>query len=275
MIRCMTDYWNPGEEYRAVSLLERQHRIYDWNMRRLQLVSKRSNVWNRQYPLIAQAQAFCGGMWPVMASPLSGDTYITLSELQQYNDSVFLLDARMTEILFALQVLHDDGFMLGAVSPALFGVSIDGEIARTELLDLSGAMSVDDLPMPEAIMPDPESIEFLSPELAQYIAVSPKEGTDDLLDMQEWLGPASDIFSLGLIYHLILTGRMPKLIHPEYGNCANAICHEARPEDAVELDESINGKRSELIYRMLRMNPLDRPMRCDEIVRRILDFYTA
>ena len=129
--------------------------------------------------------------------------------------------------------------------------------------------------MPGAILPGRETIEYLSPELAQYIVASPENDSDEMMDLQERIGPASDIFALGLIYHLILTGRLPGLRNPQHRSCGNAVCYEESPADALTLDESIDKKHAGLICQMLRMNPLERPMRCDEIIRRILDFYTA
>jgi len=277
LVRCMTECWNPGEQpdNGEGAFLMRHRTMYDWNIRRIQLIAGRSTAWNRMNPLIAPCSAHKSRLWPAVTAPLGGEKYIALTELHKYQDSVFLLDARMTEILFAVQTLHDDRFILGAVSPALFGAKI-GEIgAQVELLDLSGVLSLDDLPAAEALMPGRETIEYLSPELAQYIVASPENDSDEMMDMQERIGPASDIFALGLIYHLILTGRLPGLRNPQHRSCGNAVCYEESPADALILDESIDKKHAGLICQMLRMNPLERPMRCDEIIRRILDFYTA
>lgn len=277
LIRCMTEFWNPGErpDEGEGAFLARHRRMYEWNIRRIQLIAGRSVAWNRMYPLIAPCSAHRSRLWPAVSARLAGEKYIALAELHRYQDSVFLLDARMTEILFAVQTLHDDRFILGALSPALFGAKVEENGAQVELIDLSGAISLDDLPMPEAFMPGRETMEYLSPELAQYIVASPDDDSDEMMDLQERIGPASDIFALGLIYHLILTGRLPELRDPKYMSCGNAVCYEELPEDALILDESLDRKHKKLIGRMLRMNPLERPMRCDEIIRRILDFYTA
>ena len=127
-------------------------------------------------------------------------------------------------------------------------------------------------------MPDRDELRIMSPEMSAFIAT--RSGTQ-VEAYQVNLGPASDVFALGMLYHLILTGKYPKVDtstlfdeNRPYGTYSNALCHASWPEETIVLDPSLDRKHSSLIRRMIAVNPLERISECDQIANLIMGFYT-
>lgn len=265
------ELWNPGEPG-SDRLFSRQKALRERALQRMSEVSVLSQQWHSANPLVAENTLYAALTPPLMTAPLEGDTLLTLRQLRELDDSIFLLDARMTDILFALQTLHDDGYILGCFSEAAFYAEAAPTGAVVHLADLSGAMPVDSMPPPCDFSPGQEELRLLSPELNQYIS-SGSETSD--FDAMLWVSTASDIFTLGLIYHLILAGDYPQLAEPRYGTFCNALCHGDSPDSVFVIDPGIDRRHSRLIRSMLALDPLKRPKRCDEIADSIMAFYTG
>ena len=237
----------------------------------MKTVCQLSADWNAANPLIC-VNRYHPTRTPLTSAPLIGQEALTLGQLRTLNDSVFLLDARMTEVLSAVQTLHDAGYILGCFSAAAFYAEMRPEGAAVRLADVSGALVFDDLPPPCNFAPEAEELRLLSPELTRYISTGAQVNA---FDAQLWISTASDIFTLGLIYHLILSGEYPELIEPGYSTFSNALNHDGQPADAFRLSPLIDRQHSRLIQQMLALDPLHRPARCEDVIQSILAFYTA
>lgn len=263
--------WDPGEPG-GNRLFLRQKALRERALQRMSEVCTLSQQWHSANPLVAENTLYAAHTPPLTSAPLEGGTLLTLRQLHAYDDSIFLLDARMTDILFAMQALHDDGYMLGSFSETAFYAEVTEHGAMVHLADLSGAMPVNDLPPPCDFFPGVREMMLHSPELSQYLS-SGAETSD--FDALLWVSTASDIFTLGLIYHLILAGDYPQLAEPQYGTFSNALCHGDSPDTVFVIDPRIDRRHNRLIRSMLALDPLKRPKRCDEIADSIMAFYTG
>lgn len=239
-------------------------------LNRVRDLCRHSTQWNRICPTVSPMTLICRAPAPCVTADLP-KAALQLHQLNRLEDSPFILDARFTEILFAAQLLHDEGFILGSISPDMFCVDVDETVSRIRLTDISGALPRHNLPEPSAILPEPSAIPLLSPELSQYLS-APDECTRQA--MRAYIGPASDVFSLALIYHLILTGEFPALTESESGSFACAAAHADPSQPAFRLSEELDDAHRALILEMLSFDPAQRPGRCDRIAGRIMDFYT-
>jgi len=262
--------WDPQQLDGVLFDIQREQRIRILD--RMKTVCQHSQSWHATNPFICVNSLYTASQTPLTTAPLLGHKIVLLSQLRDLNDSIFLLDARMTEVLAAVQVLHDDGYLLGCFSEANFYVELRSHGAVVHMADLSGAASCSNLPPPCDYVPDPKELLLLSPEMTQYISSGARTS---YFDTQLWISPASDIFTLGLLYHLILSGEYPQLIVPSYGTFSNALCHDGQPASAFCLSPKIDHQHSRLILRMLALEPIERPARCEDVLNSILDFYTA
>ncbi|MBQ7850653.1 MAG: hypothetical protein IJ343_13085 [Clostridia bacterium] len=271
LVREHDELWDPGDPGED-RLFLRQQATRQRALQRIGEVCNRSQYWHSIRPLVCENTLYAAHTPPLTTAPLEGEALLMLQQLHELDDSIFLLDARMTDILFAMQTLHDDGYVLGCFTESAFYAEVTQHGAVVHLADLSGAAPVNDLPPPCDFSPDPRELKLLSPELSQYIS-SGSESTD--FDALLWVSTASDIFTLGLIYHLILVGSYPQLAEPQYGTFCNALCHGDSPDSVFVIDPRIDRRHSRLIRSMLALDPLKRPQRCDEIADSIMAFYTG
>ncbi len=262
--------WDPRSLPGPLFNLQRERRTRAVD--RLTALCRLSADWHAANPLICVNSLFITPQALLTTSPLTGKETLVLSQLRELNDSVFLLDARMTEILAEVQVLHDAGYFLGCFSEASFYAEIRQHGAVVHLADLSSAAPVNDLPPPCHYVPEPEELRLLSPEMTRYISSGARVSH---FDAQLWVSTASDIFTLGLLYHLILSGEYPQLADPSWATFSGALCHDGQPASAFRLSPKIDRQHTRLILRMLALDPIHRPARCADVLKSILDFYTA
>lgn len=98
-------------------------------------------------------------------------------------------------LALSLRVLHRRSIVHGDLKPDNVMIQQRGEIYVSKLIDFDEAYVVGEPPTSDLIVGDPA---FYSPELLLYVkAVPGAEAT---------LGLASDMFSFGLLLHLLLTG---------------------------------------------------------------------
>ena len=184
----------------------------------------------------------------------------------------------MTDILYIAQVLHDDDYIMGILSEKSFYVSLNSVGSRVHYSDAFSSLSLFSVPRAGDLAPDCDEVRIMSPEMCAFISTQNETETEAY---QLNLSPASDVFALGMLYHLILTGRYPQVNTisqfdetKPYATYSNAICHALHPEQAIVLDHSLDRKHSELIRRMIALDPLDRISDCGQIANIIMSFYT-
>lgn len=168
-------------------------------------------------------------------------------------------DALMIGLISEISVLHQKGLIHGRMTgKSLFAVeSNDGQISLI-LTDGWRFEPVDALFCDAALDVDPA---LMAPEVCVWLAAS----DDDIAGMaKEMIGPASDIFSLGLIYHILLTGRLPGF---EAEGCV--IAAQIPQSELFEIDPSIAADRAAVIRRMLENEPSQRPASCAEVMQMI------
>ena len=259
-------------------LFVRQQAFLARETRRLDDLSVRSRAWHGAHPGIDVCWRVDASPFPLTLTPIAGEVCIPLGRLREAEPSVFMLDARMTEILMMARVLHEDDCILGLLSENSFYVSMTPAGPQAHYAGAASAISLSAVPCAADLAPDSNSLRIMSPEMSAFIAS--RSGTEAEA-YQLNLGPASDVFALGMLYHLLLTGRYPQVDlstqfdeNRPYGTFSNAVCHASWPEEAIVPDHALDRKHSALIRRMIAMNPLDRVSDCGQIANIIMGFYT-
>lgn len=264
--------WEKSSEDAQTPLFARQAAFRARETTRLTLLEQTAREWSDAQTGIAPCRIQCDAKGISVCSVLPEGPLLTLGQLCRLYDSSFLLDARMVDLLLIANTLHDSGWILGLISEDRFCVQATPSGGQAWMVDFSSAMPLCNLPAPGDIRADDAAKALLSPELAQYMVSA---SNDERETAEGWIGPASDIFALGLMYHLILTGRLPALQDGSGGSFADAVCFADNPQRAIALDPGLDERHSRLIYEMLTANPLNRLASCGVIAGRILDFYTA
>jgi eukaryotic-like serine/threonine-protein kinase len=160
------------------------------------------------------------------------------------------LDFRLQLVLLksvahSLKILHDLRIVHGDLKPSNVLVKRTELGYTSKLIDFDSSYIAGNPPPPEEIV---GTINYYSPELLGYIqeaGVTPRE-----------LGPASDIFALGLIYTEFLTGAPPPFDAATYHEPATAVRHgETLRIPRAGLDPEL----ADLVDRMLSADPAHRP----------------
>ncbi|MBX3313669.1 MAG: serine/threonine protein kinase [Actinobacteria bacterium] len=151
----------------------------------------------------------------------------------------------LRSLAFSLRMLHSEGVVHGDIKPDNVMVEQpNAELFVSKLIDFDEAYVVGEPPLPEHIVGDPI---YYSPELLRYIK------RDERLP-EDALGPASDMFSLGLFLHHFLTGRIPGFDRSRANYPAEAILARNPLEIA-----SVPTVMQPMIARMLALVPDRRP----------------
>lgn len=164
-------------------------------------------------------------------------------------ESPHTLPAREKAILLktlgqSLRLLHDIGIVHGDLKPDNVLVQKPTVFHTAKLIDFDDAHIDGSPPHHEEIAGDAL---YGSPEWQRYIRGEPGTGP-------ELLTTASDIFALGLLTHLYLTGSLPT--HPEGHNCpADAV----NSGDELVFDPRLAQGMRILISRMCAVMPGERP----------------
>lgn len=149
------------------------------------------------------------------------------------------------QIANALSAAHQVGIVHRDVKPA--NVMVD-ETGTVKVLDFGIARAIADssLTRPAAVL---GSAPYMAPEIARG----------------ERADQRSDIYSLGCVLYELLTGRPP--FTAEH---AAAVLHQhnqMRPRPLRQLNPDVPPRLEQLVLRMLRKRPGDRPQTADEVAR--------
>ena len=152
------------------------------------------------------------------------------------------------EILHRSKIVHNDlkpdNLLLRQTERGLYSA---------KLIDFDDSYFVGDPAPPEDIVADPA---FYSPELLRYI----KTGEDA---DPRWLTTASDVFALGLIFHILLTGSRPAAADHADAYPAETLLGRG----SLVLSGDLGETQRDLISQMLAVEPGDRPEARDIIAR--------
>ena len=170
--------------------------------------------------------------------------------------------AMFEDVLRTMDAVHRQGIVLIDIKDANTFVLDEGRGPRCLLFDYDDAAFAGKVPDAAKVVGTPE---YFSPELAAY--VSRADGGDSLGRAGSPLARAvdrrHDIFALGLLLHLLLTGRLPNGGDPVWKAVARG------GDRALALSGELGSDDRALIGWMLRRNPADRPTSCGQILERL------
>ena len=144
-------------------------------------------------------------------------------------------------VAFSLSKLHENGVVHADLKPTniLIKLSETGQVVA-KIIDFDGSYLVGQQPGPEEVQGDQI---YYAPETCRYVF-----GEDVKLTTKV------DVFACGLMFHLYLTGELPKL-GPDYAYAYEALLDG----DKLELSDRLSEEYAALIGSMLALEPEDRP----------------
>lgn len=167
--------------------------------------------------------------------------------------SGFQIQVLLRSLAFSLRMLHEEHVVHGDIKPDNVMVEKpNDELYVSKLIDFDEAYVVGEPPLPEHIVGDPI---YYSPELLRYIKQDERLPADAL-------GTASDMFSLGLLLHHFLTGRLPAFDRTNVNYPAEALLAR-QPLDLSALPTVVQP----IVARMLALVPDRRPS-----IQDVIDF---
>ena len=182
------------------------------------------------------------------------------------------VDDLMLRLTNAISALHGANILHCDLKPEnVFIVKRDGNYIGM-VSDFDDSFFLNEAPDPELVVGTPE---FMSPEFGYYKYYHEFwEENRDVLPLTE----ASDLFSLGLVYHMFLTGEMPKIFSvsaPEGYDPALLKAQEeaaqmwsifieleGKPAFGYRLSDKLDAAHYVLIQRLLAPMPADRIASC-------------
>lgn len=183
--------------------------------------------------------------------------YVRLKNLHLYLTAE-QIDDLIQKMLRSLHRLHENGVIHGNLTPESVWFIRDTENpeqVRAYFSGMHNAYLADRIPLPEEMN---LSGVYNSPELYTY-AGSSRENAEKILP---YVTGASDIFSMGILYHVALTGEMPGMRNNAYNHlCCAAFGHQVTNSEII-LSDSISSERARIIGQMLACEPADRPDGC-------------
>lgn len=160
------------------------------------------------------------------------------------------VDRMMIRLLQAVGVLHGIGLLHCDLKPENVFITEKDGMKVGLLSDFDDSIFFrEKLPDGDQIMSTPE---YLSPEMQLY-----KEEGEAYADS---IGPASDIFSLAIMYHQYLTGEYPSLVRQEGAEPATTVsaAEISLGEGGVRLSEKLDPARKYIIACGLKLEPGER-----------------
>lgn len=158
--------------------------------------------------------------------------------------SVGQVDTLMLRLVNAISALHGANLLHCDLKPEnVFIVEQDGTYVGM-ISDFDDSFFMNELPPKDDVIGTPE---YMSPELAAY-----KMGEGDEPEEGLPLGPASDMFSVGLIYHMYLTGEMPQFDTGRYDGQLFSVMFDGGD---YALSEKLDAAHYALIQRLLVPDP--------------------
>jgi serine/threonine protein kinase len=144
-------------------------------------------------------------------------------------------------LAFSLSKLHENGVVHADLKPTnvLIKLSETGQVVA-KIIDFDGSYLEGDQPKPDDVQGDQI---YYAPETCRYVF-----GEDVKLTTKV------DVFACGLLFHLYLTGALPK-IKPEYDYMYEALLDDSE----LTLSPKLSKQYAELIRSMLSREPEDRP----------------
>lgn len=176
-----------------------------------------------------------------------------LSALVSTQEAEKLLEGLLKDV----QCLHDAGLLHGAPDCDSIAVLIP-ETGAPQLLLTDPHRLCTAQERSRGYLSDAAS-ELHPPEMAAMGTAANAEARHAALAR---LGPASDVFSLGLLAHVMLTGEMPRM---SADGCLTPAVAASR--DALVLAESLRQPWKQILKRMLAADPAERPQSCAEALR--------
>ena len=169
------------------------------------------------------------------------------------------IDDLMLRLTNAISALHSANILHCDLKPEnVFIVEREGRYIGM-VSDFDDSFFLDDIPAPDQVVGTPE---YFSPELGYY--KSPDRRPEMTARLP--LTPASDMFSLGLIYHKYLTGEDPKIDEKHRGQVWNALFEEG---GSYTLGGGLDAAHCALIRRLLYCYPSGRIANCTELAAEI------
>ena len=208
-------------------------------------------------PALPRAQlAQCGDLHFI--EQLSPDgPWVTLEQFRENGCSRAEADRLTLELLDAVELLHSQGLLNCALTKEdiWFVTGEDGIahpfLARPQRFLLAGRIPErDDIDI---------AADILAPEMCRYLG---SQSPGDSLEIANLIGPWSDVFSLGLIYHALLCGRWPATAIPEYAYLGISAQGGDADEPGILFDANIDPARKAVIVAMTAFQPSDRPENC-------------
>ncbi len=108
-----------------------------------------------------------------------------------------------------------------------------------------------------------------SPEVCMYMG---QNDAQMRMQIAQMIGPWSDLFNLGAVYHMLLTGILPYMTGEGERFLGEALCMGSGELPALLLGGKLDARRRKLIEQMLSYDPEDRPENCEEVIERIEAF---
>jgi len=183
-----------------------------------------------------------------------GPAYYKVTRLVDVDHRVNLIEQdpetrsiALRSLLFSVRLLHDQGIVHGDLKPdnVLFQRTAAGAVT-SKLIDFDEAYLSGEPPDVMHIVGDPL---YYSPEMFAYVKQDPSITGADLT-----LG--SDIFSLGVLIHVLLTGDLPYFDSTRWGYPAEA----AAAGEHLTLRETLPvGTIRQMLTAMLNADPTARP----------------
>ena len=165
--------------------------------------------------------------------------------------SVKQIDDMMNRLTHAIAALHGANILHCDLKPEnVFIVEKDGTYVGM-ISDFDDSFFMNELPPKDDVVGTPE---YMSPELAAY-----KFGDSDTPAEGLPLGPASDMFALGLIYHVYLTGELPAFDMDAYSGQFFNVLFEGGD---YRLSDKLDAPHYALIQRLLVGDPAYRINNC-------------